>query len=476
MNRKLVCIRFKEQLLALYNNDSTKLVDCLYAYLGFLMEHSLHDDYKHFTSWQIKDMIMSIYNPLIDTRYSVLETLWRYTRRGGKSQKLTVIAVFFSLLDKRVVWRCPHSDQLHQCTEWFSMNPFVYEEKVSTQNAVRIYNSPEINVSVLSAGRVASRGVDVLIYDEMGWCFNHLQLYEYYKASRPMIAASGFKHIIHASTPAKNTVFHEEWEALKELEQKYNCRFTSYHPWQDCHWISKEWVELERMKNFDCPWYVQQNYDAEWVVYGGAIFNNIIVLGDLRNPEYPSNYFDRFRLHRGGFYTTHAGVDFNGDLVGHYLVEIQYDDNFVYVIKEERFLDLNRLSKLRLWDVHEPISIEVEEGLFNIPFARDCRRLGIPAIYKEFDEYLKMERIADLKARTIIIDKRSCPVTYKNLIEAAYDQSSRLPKLEKRTDQHGLDALIHAIHESGAKIHFRRKHARTNIFGKPIYNNPTTHI
>ncbi len=72
MNRKLVCIRFKEQLLELYNNDSKNLVKCFYAYIGFLMEHSLHDDYKHFTNWQIEDMIMSIYNPLIDTRYSVL--------------------------------------------------------------------------------------------------------------------------------------------------------------------------------------------------------------------------------------------------------------------------------------------------------------------------------------------------------------------------------------------------------------------
>ena len=348
------------------------------------------------------------------------------------------------------------------------MNPFVYEEKVITQNVVRVYNSPDINISVLSAGRVASREADCLIYDEMGWCFNHLQLYEYYKASRPMIAASSFRHILHASTPAKSTVFHEEWEALKELEYKLETRLTSWHNWKDCPWITAGWVEIERLKNFDCPWYVDQNYEALFVVYGGAIFNNIIALGDLRYPEYCMGYFDMMN-------TTHGGVDFNGDIVKHYLVKIKYDDKFVYVIDELNFLDLNDLSKLNLWDVRDPFSLEIEDGLFNIPFARDCRRLGIPAIYKEFDDYIKAERIADLKARTIIIDKRKCPVTFKNITEAAYDQNSRLPKLEKKTDQHGLDALIHAIHGGSGKISFRDK-TKKNLFGKTEIYNPITHI
>lgn len=477
MNRKLVCIKFKEQLKTLYNNNPNNLIDCFYAYLGFIMSHSLDDRYKQYTHWQVSDMLMSIHNPLINTSREVLETAWNYTRRGGKSRGLTVIAVFFVLLDKQVIWRCPHTDQLHQCTEWFIMNPFVEEEHVSTQNTVKIYNSPEINISVLSAGRVASREADILIYDEMGWCFNHLAIYEFYKASRPMIAASSFKHIIHASTPAKNTVFHEEWEALKELEEKYNSTFTSWHPWRDTTWITKEWVEMERLKNFDCPWYVDQNYEALFVVYGGAIFNNIISLGDLRYPEYPMNYFDRFIDQDGKIHPSHAGVDFNGDIVGHYLVEIKYDDNFVYVIREERFNDLNRLSELPLWSWKgDPeLSLEVEDGLFNIPFANQLRRMGIPAIYKEMDEYMKMDIIADLKKRKIIIDRRACPVTFKNLTEAAYDQNSRLPKLEKRNDQHGLDALIHALHGSGGRIHFRDKN-RKDLFGRTTIYNPITHI
>ena len=445
MNRKLVCLKFKEQLLDLYKK-SNDIIKCFYAYIGFLMEFSLHDDYKQFTQWQMDDMLMSIYNPKIDTRLIPLETAWCYNRRGGKSQKLTVVGTFFSLLDKKVVWRCPHTDQLHQCTEWFTMNPFVREEKVFTQNIVRIYGSPDISVSVLSAGRVASRGVDVLIYDELGWCFTRLQLYEYYKASRPMIADSDFKHIIHASTPAKNTVFHEEWEALKELEEKYNCRFTSHHNWRDCPWITKEWVELERLKNFDCPWYVDQNYEALFVVYGGSVFTDIIIVGDLRYPQYPFGY------HVGGKYR-YVGVDFNGENVQHYLVTCYYDDKFVHVLEEIKFLDLWKLEE---YTNHPLYTVELEEGLFNTQFTDQVKRMGLDCIYQPWDEDTKQNRVRELQTRTIIIDKKKCPVTYKNLIEAGYDENSRLPKLAKRTDQHGLDALLHCIHDVSGQIHVRK--------------------
>jgi hypothetical protein len=378
--------------------------------------------------------------------------------------------VFWSVLDKKVIWRCPHTDQLNQASEWFGYNPFVENVQIhAPNNRVTVFDSPEINISVLSPGRVASREADCLIYDEMGWCFNHLALFDYYKFSRPMIAASKFKHILHASTPARNTAFFEEWENLKGLEEKYNTKFTSEHPWRDTSWITEEWIEQERLKNIDCPWYIEQNYECQWVIYGGAVFSDIIFLGDPRFPQFPMDFFERKFMHprTGEMKTTHAGLDFNGDIVGHYLVEIRYDDNYVYVMNETVFRDLNFLSELPLWDWYNPLSLEIEDGMFNLPFADACRRLGIPAVYQEFDEYIKAERIAQLKKRTILIDRIKCPMTYRNLMSAAYDQSSRLPKLEKRTDQHGLDALIHAIHDTSDRIHYRDKRKK-DIFGRFI--------
>ncbi|KKK89692.1 hypothetical protein LCGC14_2730530, partial [marine sediment metagenome] len=233
-----VCVKFGLQIKEYYNRTKDDIGAFRY-YLGFLKTFA-PERYKLCNQWQREDMEMSISNPKIDTKREVLETAWNYTRRGGKSQKLTVLGVFFSLIEKLVIWRSPHADQLGQASQWFNMNPFVKKVQINNLNKVEVYGSPDINISVLSAGKVASREADILIYDEGGWVFKHLALYKFYKASRPMVAASQYRHIIHASTPARNTAFHEEWENLKDLEIKLNTRFTSLHDDEDCEWITPE--------------------------------------------------------------------------------------------------------------------------------------------------------------------------------------------------------------------------------------------
>jgi len=434
-------------------------------YLGFVKTFS-PERYRLFTKWQREDMEMSIYNPLINTKREVLETAWNYSRRGGKSRGLTVLAVFFSLIGKLVIWRSPHADQLGQASQWFNMNPFVKKVSINNLNKVEVYGSPDINISVLSAGKVASREADVLIYDEGGWVFKHLALYEFYKASRPMVAASGYRHIIHASTPARNTAFHEEWQNLQNLEIKLNTKFVSTHKHDDCDWITDEWIEMEREKNSDTPWYVDQNYNCMFVVYGGAVFTNIIALGDAHFPEFPYGSLDHIKARYGG-------VDFNGDVVGHYLVKIDYNDNFVFVLEEKKFTDLKDL----LDDSLGRISIEVEDGQFNIPFCLDLRRMGFAGLYQQWSRDKKHTRVQELRNRVIVIDKLKCPLTYRNLMEASYDQGERLPKLEKRTDQHGLDGLLHAIHDRSGII-YSPKHVSEirELFGGDGRENPLLRV
>ena len=463
------CVKFGLQLKELYSNTQDAIT-CFRIYLGFIKTFA-PERYREFTKWQREDMEMSIYNPLINTEREVLETAWNYSRRGGKSRGLTVLAVFFSLIGKLVIWRSPHADQLGQASQWFTMNPFVKKVSINNLNKVEVYGSPNINISVLSAGKVASREADILIYDEGGWVFKHLALYEFYKASRPMVAASQYRHIIHASTPARNTAFHEEWENLQDLEIKYNTRFTSLHPHEDCHWITEEWIEMEREKNSDTPWYVDQNYNCMFVVYGGAVFTNVIALGDAHFPEFPYGYLEKIQ-------PRYAGVDFNGDVVGHYLIKIDYNDNFVFVLSEKTFTDLKYLAEQK--DCHDRVggvSYEVEDGQFNIPFCNDLRRMGFAGIYQEWSRDKKHTRVQELRNRIIIIDKLKCPLTYRNLMEASYDQGERLPKLEKRTDQHGLDGLLHAIHDRSGVI-YTPKHvsAVRALFGGDGKENPLLRV
>lgn len=462
------CVKFQSQIREYYDKTQDDISTFRY-YLGFIKTFA-PERYACFTRWQRKDMEMSIYNPNIDTTKEVLETAWNYSRRGGKSRGLTVLAVFFALIGKLVIWRSPHADQLGQASQWFDMNPFVKKVSINNLNKVEVYGSPDINISILSAGKVASREADVLIYDEGGWVFKHLALYEFYKASRPMVAASRYRHIIHASTPARNTAFHEEWQNLKQLEIKLNTKFTSMHPDSDCEWITDEWIEMEREKNSDTPWYVDQNYKCLFVVYGGAVFENIIELGNLHFPEFPYGFMDNMEA-------KFAGVDFNGDVVGHYLIKIDYNDNFVFVIEEVNFKDLDVIIETSRTKINKgwgTMSVEVEDGQFNIPFCNDLRKLGFDGIYQEWNADKKHTRVQELRNRVIVIDPLKCPMTYKNLMEASYDQNERLPKLEKRTDQHGLDGLLHAIHDRSGTI-YSPQHVKKvrKLFGGSMGNgNP----
>lgn len=391
-------------------------------------------------------MVMCIYNPTVDVAQEALEVALNYTRRGGKSRKLTILAEFFSLLDLRVVWRAPHSDQLIQAAEWFSMNPFTESQKIRTQFRVEVYGSPEISVAVLSEGRIASREADVLIYDEGGSVMTWMANFDYYKNSRPMIAASQNKHIIHASTDCQGSVFNEEFKALQAKEHEYGTIFTSIHPWSHTTWITKKWIEQEKKAHLECSWYIDQNYNCIAVVRGGRVFNNIIVVGNHNHPEFPYGCLED-KIGQFG------GVDFNGENTGHFFITIDYDDNYVYVLKEKNFWDLQELFK------YPEISKELEIGLFNNAFTDQTQRMGLNCIYQEWTEDIKSIRVQELVNRKIVIDQYDTPLTYKNLLEAGWDQNARLPKLAKRTDQHGLDGLLHAMHEVGGKIYVRQSSA-----------------
>lgn len=455
VSREAAVSTFKRQLLEEYERTGD-IIRCFRIYLGFLKEFAA-DDYAEFTKWQESAMIMSVYNEKVDTKNEVLETLWNWCRRAGKSRGLTILGVFFSLLDKDVIWRAPHTDQLQQAGKWFRKNPFVKEVSISYKNAVEIYASPEINIGVLSEGKVASRECDILIFDEGGWVFKDKQVYIYYKNSRPMIAASDFKHIIHASTPARYTAFHEEYNSLRKLEKEYDTRFISVRTWEDCPWITEKWIELEREKHSDTPWYIDQNYNVMFVVYGGAVFDNVIEVGD---PDYPQ--FDKGVLDQ--VIPTHAGVDFNGDPTKHFIVTLNYNDRYVYVLDEIKFLELSKLFD------YQNLSLELEDGLFNEQFTDQTKRMGLKCIYNAWNEADKHKRVQELRNRKIVIDKARCPITYKNLMEAAYDQRKRLPRLEKRTDQHGLDALLHGIHEKGGKVYINKqksKRRKKSFFKQP---------
>jgi len=466
-----VVFQFKQQLNELYASGTHILV-LFRMYLGFLYRFAdrpnTKDKYRLslWTSWQIEDMMMSIYNAKIDTTKIILETAWLYGRREGKTRGLTILAVFFTLLGYQVAWRAPHGEQLKKASFWFSCNPFVQRVMLTSDNTIRVYYSLSISIAPITTGRVTGSDCDILIIDEGGWIPTRLQAYQLYLSARPMVSNSDFKHIIHASTACRDTAFQEAWQGIETLEIEYDTKLKSIHPCTDCEWISEEFIESE--SKIYPKWYIELNYFCLWTVPYGAVFERIYEVSDPKSP------INAERLRE--IVPTHCGVDHNkGDRNNpHYIVTTTFDENFFYVLDEYPFYgtkdDMSGLGFL-FDEKFEHLSMEIEDGLYNIQFTDQEKRMGLAVIYYAWTKEEKMTRVQGLRNRFIVIDRNRAPLTYNNILNAGYNKASPFVELEKRTDQHGLDCVLHSFHpkSGGMQVYDRTRHApRNRLFQKQM--------
>jgi hypothetical protein len=424
------------------------LLDSFLCYLGML--ETLGASYlTERTGWQDEDYQAALGN---------YKTIWHRTRRGGKSLGLSVLAVFFSLIEfgyrstkGKVVWRAPFRDQLEQAQDWLKLNPFV--EYIDNDNNVEILMSQPIDMSCISSGKVASKGAAVLIMDEYKKIGKDLKMYKDAVEAYGMLAEGpvDFKRMISASTGQRNTLFHDQFLSG---EWCY-CR----HPYKDCGWISEEFIESERLSNPEDPWYIEQEYECVWVARGGSAFRNIYIVdmegkrvihgaeqykfGD--HPFFPLNW--QFPTARK------AGVDFN-DSAGHYVMIGSTDDEAVYLNQEYVVSSVAELKKFG--DLY---SMEIESGPFeiNIQNAKKCVEQKVKCIHRNWDKDVIAARFRELMDKMIVINKHNAPITLRNLEESVFDETARDSKLKKRSDQHGLDATMHMIHKTAMPVKVYRR-------------------
>ena len=419
-------------------------------YRGFLSKfggHTEKHDLRRCTPWQMKDMEMSIWNDKIDYTKIPLETVHNRNRRSAKTKNFTEVGVFCGLLNKEVKWRSAYGAQQTMAKFWYLLNPFVYKINNIENNVYLLgkTNYP-INIGILSPANVTGVECDVAMFDEGGWVFKNLKLYEAYKNARPMVAPSVFKHIMHFSTPARYSAFQEAWLEMESYAEEIGTTLTVLRTWKDCPWITPEFLEYEEKMNADTPWYIDQNYKGIWVVYGGAVFNNFYDVNDkLHVPKEIREGWDDIISDKGG-------VDWNGEITKHYLLLGKVTPKYVFIKEELKFTDIAFLKRY----MHD-VSLELEDDdPFSDEFADNAKAMGIIARYYGWDMAHKMERVRQLKIRTVIIDKARCPTTWRNLQEAALDKTSRMAALEKRPDQHGLDGTLHMVHPTGAGIIYKK--------------------
>ena len=436
-----VATKFAKQLLESYENG-THILECFRMYMGFIHTFGGHigtgKDLRLVTSWQMEDMETSLWNDKIDYTRETLETIWNKNRRSAKTENATLIATFCGILNKEVKWRSCYMPQMKEAKIWYHLNPFV--KKINNHEGLVYLRGGyyPVDLSVLTPANVTGVECDVAIFDEGSWAFKGLQLYEAYRQARPMVSTSDFKHILHVSTPALSTSFAEAWDYLTIKEDKMNTKFTVLRTVDDCPWITPEFIEEERLVHADCLWYVDQNYYGVFVVPGGAVFSNYYDVNDSLHVS--DELYERFRKAT----PRHGGVDWNGEVTQHYLVLCYIDADYIFVKKEIKFLDIKILK-----NYERNVSLELEDDdPYSDEYAQTAKEIGIRCAYFGWNEATKMERVRQVKARKVIIDRGECPTVWKNFQEAGFALSTqtRMPIMEKRSDQHGIDGVLHATH------------------------------
>lgn len=381
---------------------------------------------------------------------------WR-TRRGGKSLAFAVMGPFFSLIEfgkyeGQVVYRCPYSDQLTQFSQWLKKNPFVDKVSLRSRHEADIIDSLPINADKLSDATSASKGASVFLNDESKKIEIGSALQDYYLETRGIFIedAPEKKRIMHKSTGGGLSQFELDVERLTEKQERLNRLLVMRIPWQDCPWITQESIDEEMKMNLDAPWYVDQEYNCINTPRGGTFFNpaRLHILG---NPhEFPMNY-----LEEHGLSPNVAGLDWNGEIVGH-IMEVGYFDNQQLFIMEE--ITFKTVAEVNNWiRTHPRITVEVEgrpkKDGYNAGFSDHLATLGATCSYQSWqvDEggSLKQNRLAILQNLDVYVNPL-CKWFIRNFKQAKYDPKQLIPTLLKTPDQHGLDGALHMCHGGGA--------------------------
>ena len=443
---------FIKQLRQEYHTKHTPIWDCFLMYMGFLK--AIGAEYLcEMVQWQYDDYKKAITGH---------KTMWHRNRRAGKTLGLTNVAVFFSIIDfgyranrGKVVWRAPATDQLSQAQEWLRQNPFV--TYVNNENDVGVLESKPLDMACLSVGKAASKGAAVIIEDEYRDVPKGYKVYDIAGRAEDMVAEgpNSTRRMISASTGCRLTYFHDQF-----LSNEWDyCR----HTYKECGWITDAYVEGKRREHPEDPYFVDQEFNAVWVARGDTAYRNVYIVDmEARTVAINENVYDFgdhpfFPVEWEFPKATKAGVDFN-DTAGHYVVVGSVDDEAIYVNSEYVVTTVAELKPFG-----DKYKMEIESGPFeiNIQNALKCIKAGVKCTHRNWDKDILAERFRMSMDKMIIIDRKTASFTLMNLLESVFDANARESKLKKTSKQHGLDGMLHMIHQGNYVI--RQTRIKTNL-------------
>lgn len=374
-------------------------IDVLWEAYIFIIVKGWRDkqDRLEMCDWQWKDT-----NDFLTTHKQIYLDWCRFS---GKTEKGSLLAVFFTILGMEVLWLTKATNQFMRVQRLWNKNPFVSFHKANRmRKEIQLITGDLIGLDVLlTEENCSGPHPKVLIYDE----FALLDIALMQKANL-MLGPDPW--ILYISTPklgSPTTIIRKTIE-------------TRTHTYLDCKWKNPK--DMEKLKIKGMEWMWDQDMMCKEILPKGAVFPNII-----ETFVFPAA-FDRIQ----------QGVDYNGALNNNPLVRIGWYNGQLYALKEEAFqykIDDQLLQQRCL-----EYPTEAECGGWNDTFAPNLH--GVTK--HSFDENrgeLKIERIKQLLAQIIFVDPQLCPHLLDDIRHAFWGDDQKIDTRKL----HYLSALMHAI-------------------------------
>ena len=403
-------------------------------------------------NWQVKIGKAKI--RLKDEPLYLRETVDRRGRGASKTFDTMEQNLFLGVIGYRGIWFSSGRDQLEQPKIYLKyiidrsellrgQISELLKEKVEFKSggSLKLKNLTELNAR---SGRA-----DFITYDEEAQADK-----DAYNAAVSILAGSNLGFVFHISTPAKATVFEDNYDRIRNRERTTGVKLTFRVIWDQASWLraKREWYEEQ--KRIQPGWYFRQEHEASFELPSGAVLQNVVY------GKYPDWLMAQIQNE-----PLLSGIDWN-PVNGHWLASIKHTRDLKNsVIMEERSLGKGYTHELstKMYNIIRPYymrgnKLVAEDGGINEAFVRWLKEresengwLGERSLkYEEWDSagVNKMNAVGYLVQHgvTIWVDDMRFPILAKQIEDLHWDTEATEPKLFKdpADSPHAMDAYLHA--------------------------------
>ena len=383
------------------------------------------------------------------------ETVDRRARGASKTFDTMEIALFLSVIGYRGIWFSSGRDQLEQ--------PKIYLKYIIDRSQLLQSQINELlkeSVTFISGGTLKLKNLtelnarsgraDYIVYDEEAQADK-----DAYNAAVSILAGSNLGFVFHISTPAKATIFEDNFDRIINREKTTGHKLTFRVKWDQASWLEAKREWYEEQQRIQPGWYFRQEHEASFELPSGAIFQNIIY---GRYPDWLTEAVSNQPLL--------SGIDWN-PVNGHWLVSIKHTPDMKNsVIMETRPLGKGYSHELgiEMYNQIRPYymrgnKLVVEEGGINEAYVLWLKEMDSKnnswsgerhLRYEEWDSagVNKLNAVGYIvqKGITIWVDDLRFMVLAKQIMDLHWDTDAKEPKIwkDKADSPHAIDGYLHA--------------------------------